>query len=816
MRKRFFLMAIFILSIMLVIQLAPQQVAFAKDDLLVSSSKVPTRDLAGIPYVEDPGYLIDDVLITAYNDRAANNWLSDITVSNRPTRDLTGMPYVEDPSYLVDDVLIAAYNDRTANNWLSDITAPNRPIRNLPGIPYVEDPGLDIGGYVINEVYDDLIYILKETDLAEIKDDGSSNSKFPPNDVNIKYPENPGHIDGPQIQQPQNPIISEWAVGSFNQALSLNLIPAFLRTADLTTPITRLEFTSLIVRIYETAMQVTLPVPRSNPFTDTTESDVLKAYQAGLIAGISPNEFAPDSNLTREQASVIFTRLYLKIITNSVNTVIPSYTRPVAFIDDASISDWAKESVYYMVSLNLISGIGEQRFAPRNITLADFATNYADLTREQAIILALRVYLQAEKYAVSISEQPSFRPNDIIPVAKPYPITLIGVGNNAMEFILTQSFTDGTIEDIVAQLEFLSIIPPGSDVNEISFNGHGGIYIDMNEAYGQGVRSTGIAGLASYLSSFVNTLLNYYEEEYVIITVDNNILVSGYNSYEYPQVMDIHGYLEEGTIFDDIDPWAQDYTNKNQLYLPYLDIRQIYLPSDHSTLEMTMDYGYKGPEQLLKRLIKAGLFNYDCAVKSTRMTDAQDVLYIDMNAAFGQAMQGLGSEQEALQLAAFVNTMLENSFASSLRLTVEGLPLVTGHDEYSYNLVKRDIEGVKRLLINEFDDLWLDYSGYYTNLDNEFRFVHIYFNLTDASFDYGLEASEYGGTGSALVIYSLGENKYIFGVRRGYSPHEYSPAEDYYCLNYVVELDVSDAPEFVSVLIHNDDQEWLTYALKPD
>ena len=50
-----------------------------------------------------------------------------------------------------------------------------------------------------------------------------------------------------------------------------------------------------------------------------------------------------------------------------------------------------KDSVYFMVSKNIIKGIGGNVFAPRNTTPAEEAVQYANATREQALIIATRM-----------------------------------------------------------------------------------------------------------------------------------------------------------------------------------------------------------------------------------------------------------------------------------------------------------------------------------------------------------------------------------------------------------------------------------------
>ncbi|MCL2153257.1 MAG: hypothetical protein FWH57_09940, partial [Oscillospiraceae bacterium] len=68
-----------------------------------------------------------------------------------------------------------------------------------------------------------------------------------------------------------------------------------------------------------------------------------------------------------------------------------NYTRPEPFDDDADISDWARDSVYFMVANRIILGVGYNVFAPRAVTSVQQAAGYAIATREQAILLALRM-----------------------------------------------------------------------------------------------------------------------------------------------------------------------------------------------------------------------------------------------------------------------------------------------------------------------------------------------------------------------------------------------------------------------------------------
>ena len=66
------------------------------------------------------------------------------------------------------------------------------------------------------------------------------------------------------------------------------------------------------------------------------------------------------------------------------------------FADDSEISDWAKPSVYFMAQNGIVEGISDTLFAPKNTTNQQEASGYASATREQAIILAQRIFKQSD------------------------------------------------------------------------------------------------------------------------------------------------------------------------------------------------------------------------------------------------------------------------------------------------------------------------------------------------------------------------------------------------------------------------------------
>ena len=186
---------------------------------------------------------------------------------------------------------------------------------------------------------------------------------------------------------------SDWAQPYVQQADELGLIPEVLEGADMSKPITRLEFAAVAVKTYE-AIAGTAALPAIvNPFTDTDYIEVLKAYNLGVTNGTSATTFSPDVLLNREQMATMLTRVFQRSTIPGwpENNPPLEYTKPAPFADDKDISDWAKDCVYFMAANGIIAGVGNNTFAPKAVTTEQQAQGYAQATREQALTIAVRM-----------------------------------------------------------------------------------------------------------------------------------------------------------------------------------------------------------------------------------------------------------------------------------------------------------------------------------------------------------------------------------------------------------------------------------------
>lgn len=173
---------------------------------------------------------------------------------------------------------------------------------------------------------------------------------------------------------------SDWAKEELDKADKLNLIPNILRIGDLTEKITREAFAHIIIKLYEAITGQKVEQVASNPFTDTNDSEVLKAYKLGITNGTSDNTFTPDSFITREEMATMMTRTIDKAgISTSVDL-----DKVSKFSDDNEMHDWGKKSIYFMSDSDIIKGKGNNTF--------DVSGN---ATKEEALVLSER---SAEKF----------------------------------------------------------------------------------------------------------------------------------------------------------------------------------------------------------------------------------------------------------------------------------------------------------------------------------------------------------------------------------------------------------------------------------
>lgn len=182
-------------------------------------------------------------------------------------------------------------------------------------------------------------------------------------------------------------IMHDWAKAEVLEFEAWGLMPKDFPT-DLTSDITRAEFSSLAVSVYEKC-RGEIKLTGENVFSDTSDENVLKAREIGVTEGVSDTEFMPERNITRQEICVMLSRLL-----NSLDINVAVTMQIVIFDDSDLIAPWADNSVQLMYKLGVINGVSDDAetavVAPLNST-----------TRQQAIAMVWRMYDKHIKESVT-------------------------------------------------------------------------------------------------------------------------------------------------------------------------------------------------------------------------------------------------------------------------------------------------------------------------------------------------------------------------------------------------------------------------------
>jgi len=168
---------------------------------------------------------------------------------------------------------------------------------------------------------------------------------------------------------------STWAESEIKEAYEYNLTYPNVMN-NFKTDITREEFSTLAVKLYESLTEEKAKVG-TDPFSDTNNLEVLKAYNLGIVHGKSSTIFAPKDYITRQEISVMIFR--------ALKTAIPEINKTVTgdfpFSDTKDIASWALNPVKFAYQNNIMKG-SNGKILPLDNT-----------TREQAIVLLKRTYV---------------------------------------------------------------------------------------------------------------------------------------------------------------------------------------------------------------------------------------------------------------------------------------------------------------------------------------------------------------------------------------------------------------------------------------
>lgn len=154
----------------------------------------------------------------------------------------------------------------------------------------------------------------------------------------------------------------EWAKSAIVELAQLGIING--KTVNTFCPndnITREEFIKLVVMAFVPEAK---RVPADVVFDDVDDGEwyadyVKTAYGLNIVKGVGDNRFGTGETITRQDAAVMVynTAVMLEMISKAESW-------DIAFEDEASMADYAKDAIYTMAENGIINGVDGVNFAP--------------------------------------------------------------------------------------------------------------------------------------------------------------------------------------------------------------------------------------------------------------------------------------------------------------------------------------------------------------------------------------------------------------------------------------------------------------------
>jgi hypothetical protein len=193
----------------------------------------------------------------------------------------------------------------------------------------------------------------------------------------------PVHSIGQDGMQSNEDRLSDWAVEEIYAAIDAGLVPEELQ-AQYQKNITRSQYVLLALRVFDLSGKE-LKYSEERPFSDvlnhSKETDIVRAYNAGIVKGDGKGHFFPDNEITREEISSLIVNLLMQISPEKNYTPRDSYE----FFDGNEISEWAKSYINYCFENQILNGTGKNEQGIVKMSPKDGATI------EQSIALIYRL-----------------------------------------------------------------------------------------------------------------------------------------------------------------------------------------------------------------------------------------------------------------------------------------------------------------------------------------------------------------------------------------------------------------------------------------
>lgn len=171
---------------------------------------------------------------------------------------------------------------------------------------------------------------------------------------------------------------SDWAEAEVASAIDHDIVPEQLQK-NYQSNIKRSEYVLLALKVFDKTGK-SVVIADNTPFSDTKnhtyETEIIRAYNAGIVKGDGKGHFFPDNFITREEIASLVVNL-LKQISPDRNYELKSTYQ---YADRSMIADWATYYIDYCYENKILNGTGNNKMDPKG-----------NATIEQSIALLYRL-----------------------------------------------------------------------------------------------------------------------------------------------------------------------------------------------------------------------------------------------------------------------------------------------------------------------------------------------------------------------------------------------------------------------------------------
>ncbi|WP_141500874.1 S-layer homology domain-containing protein [Paenibacillus luteus] len=170
---------------------------------------------------------------------------------------------------------------------------------------------------------------------------------------------------------------SNWAAADIQKATKNQLVSDEL-LSYYKSNISRKDFSRAIIQLYEALTGLTAETAKTNPFVDTSDSYILKAYELGIVQGREKGKFAPNDPITRQDISIL---LYKVLKAANIQISVEGNSWQTSYQDVDHVAAYAVQALQFFNHNQIINGKENNRLIPKGNT-----------TKEEAIVLLERVF----------------------------------------------------------------------------------------------------------------------------------------------------------------------------------------------------------------------------------------------------------------------------------------------------------------------------------------------------------------------------------------------------------------------------------------